>query len=76
MTDIMAEITRILVKDFGISEEKITPEMTWQELDIDSVDVVDIVLAIEKLTGKDLAREAFEQIQTVGDVVKAIESCP
>ena len=45
-----------------------------EDLGADSLDIVDLVMTIEEELGVEVPDEAIEQIRTVGDVVKYIES--
>lgn len=50
---ILAMLTTILVDEFEIEAEAITPEANlYEELDLDSIDAVDLVIKLQQLTGK------------------------
>ncbi|MBT4488056.1 MAG: acyl carrier protein, partial [Rhodospirillaceae bacterium] len=44
----------------------------YDDLDIDSIDAVDLMVALKKRTGRKLDPDVFKQIRTVGDVVEAV----
>jgi acyl carrier protein len=59
---------------FEIDPAKITPEANlYTDLDIDSIDAVDLAVKLKSLTGKRLQPEVFKKVRTVQDVVKALE---
>jgi Acyl carrier protein len=71
---ILAMLTTILVDEFEIDAEAITPEANlYQELDLDSIDAVDLVIKLQQLTGKKIQPDEFKSVRTVNDVVNAIE---
>ncbi|WP_065204609.1 acyl carrier protein [Shewanella woodyi] len=71
---ILEALTQILVDEFEIDAEDITPEASlYQELDLDSIDAVDLVIKLQQMTGKKIKPEEFKAVRTVGDVVTAIE---
>lgn len=71
---ILAALTQILVDEFEIDAEDITPEASlYQELDLDSIDAVDLVIKLQQMTGKKIKPEEFKAVRTVNDVVTAIE---
>lgn len=71
---ILEALTQILVDDFEIDAEDITPEASlYQELDLDSIDAVDLVIKLQQMTGKKIKPEEFKAVRTVNDVVTAIE---
>ena len=72
--NILKQLTSILVEDFEIDEKQITPEAhLFEDLDLDSIDAVDLVVRVQQFTGKKIPPENFKQIKTIEDVVNAIE---
>lgn len=66
-------IIKTLHETFEIDEAKITPEaLLYEDLDIDSIDAVDLIVKMQKLTGKRMQPEAFKSVRTIQDVVDAI----
>ncbi|ABO25378.1 acyl carrier protein [Shewanella loihica] len=71
---ILQMLTQILVDEFEIDADDITPEASlYQELDLDSIDAVDLVIKLQQLTGKKIQPDEFKAVRTVDDVVTAIE---
>ena len=71
--EILGELTRILVDDFDISQDKIVGTSNlFTDLDLDSIDAVDIAVRMQRFTNKKLTPEEFKQIKTVDDVVNAV----
>lgn len=59
----------------GLDENKIVPSASLKEdLDIDSLDLVEVSLALEDALGMSLPEDDLEGITTIGDVVTLIES--
>ena len=72
--DIFAQIKAALVELFEVDEEAITPEARlYQDLELDSIDAIDLVVHLQKLTGKKIKPEEFKSVRTVNDVVEAVE---
>lgn len=70
---ILFELQRILTEQFELDRQAITPEAhLYQDLDIDSIDAVDLMVELKELTGRKLDPETFKQVRTVGDVVDAL----
>lgn len=62
-----------LVELFELEPERITEDANlYQDLEIDSIDAVDLIDHIKRQTGKKLAAEEFKAVRTVGDVVEAV----
>jgi len=62
---IIKDINSFLVDEFEIDRELISPEATWKEIGIDSLDFVDIVVIIEKNYGFRLKGEEMANIKTL-----------
>ena len=45
----------------------------YQDLDLDSIDAVDLVVKLREITGKKIEPDAFKQVRTVQDVVNEVE---
>ncbi len=72
--EIYQEVTGLLVKLFDLDAELITPESRlYEDLDLDSIDAVDMVVHLQKRTGKKIKPEDFKAVRTVQDVVEAVE---
>ncbi|BAJ04064.1 acyl carrier protein [Shewanella violacea] len=71
---ILQALTRILVDEFEIDEADISLSASlYEELDLDSIDAVDLVIKLQQMTGKKIKPEEFKAVRTVDDVVSAIE---
>lgn len=73
--DIFAKLKQILIDTFETEEDAITMDaQLYQDLDIDSIDAVDLVVQLRELTGQKIKPEDFKNVRTVRDVVEAIEA--
>ncbi|MBC3210830.1 acyl carrier protein [Serratia fonticola] len=71
---IYQEVSALLTKLFDIDPQDIKPEARlYEELELDSIDAVDMIVHLQKKTGKKIKPEAFKQVRTVQDVVDAVE---
>ena len=72
--DIMNKLTEILVDDFEIEKSLIKPETNlFEDLELDSIDAVDMAVKLQYFTDKKISPENFKKIRTVDDVVNAVE---
>ena len=72
--EIFKHITDILVNEFDIAADKLTPDaMLVQDLDLDSIDAVDLVVRLQKIIGCKVEPDDFKQIRTLQDMVDSIE---
>ena len=67
--ELMDTFVAILTEDFDIPEDEISRDATFEDLGMDSLDVVDLTLAVEERTGVKLEDEELEDVRTVGDAV-------
>ena len=70
---IFQEVSALLIKLFEIAPEDITPEARlYEDLELDSIDAVDMIVHLQKKTGKKIKPETFKSVRTVQDVVDAV----
>lgn len=73
--DIFARIVTILHETFDIDAATVTPaSRLYDDLEIDSIDAVDLIVQLKPLVGKRLQPDAFKSVRTVQDVVDALYS--
>jgi acyl carrier protein len=73
--EILARLRADLEEMFEIPAERITPEARlYEDLDLDSIDAVDLIVKLSELTGRKISPEAFRSVRTVGDVVVCVEA--
>lgn len=73
-SDIFAHVRKTLVELFELDAEDITPEARlYEDLDIDSIDAVDLVVELKQFTGRRINPDDFKSVRTIGDVVNAVE---
>lgn len=71
--DIFATLRDALVELFELEPERVTLEANlYEDLEIDSIDAVDLIDHIKRQTGRKIAAEEFKAVRTVGDVVEAV----
>lgn len=71
--DILNEFKTILDEQFDIPKDKVTFEAhLYKDLDLDSIDAIDMIVFIQKKIGKKVQPQDFKRAQTVGDVVNVI----
>lgn len=76
MTDqeIFDRLRSILVETFDIEAERVSfHSKLYDDLDIDSIDAVDLIVKLKPLVGKRLQPEAFKAVRTVQDVIDALQ---
>ena len=72
-TDIFNHIKKVMVELFEIDEAKLLPTAKlYDELDIDSIDTVDLLIELKKFAGEDIKPEDFIQAETLQDIVDII----
>ena len=72
--DLHQQLTGYLETLFEIPPERVTMEARLvEDLDLDSIDVVDLLVKLRELTGRRVKAEDFKSVRTVGDVLDSIE---
>lgn len=71
--EIEQQVGDILHKTFEIPYEDIKPETRLQEdLDLDSIDAVDLIVKLQAHTDRKIDPESFKQVRTIDDVITVI----
>ena len=72
--DILAEISRTLVEMFQLDPKIVTADARLvEDLDLDSIDAIDLAAKMQELTGKRLTEDDLKELHTVQDVVGVVE---
>ena len=72
--ELQAGVVDLLAEMFELDKSALTAESNlYADLDIDSIDAVDLAVKLKQLTGKRLQPEVFKTIRTIGDVVNALD---
>ncbi len=67
-------VVGIIVEQLGVNADQVTPEAKFiEDLSADSLDTVELVMALEETFGQEIPDEEAEKLQSVGDVIKYIE---
>ncbi len=75
MSDTFDQVKAVIVELLSIDEEKVTPDARFREdLEADSLDLVELIMAFEEKFGEEISDEDAQKINTVGEVVEYIES--
>ncbi|MFT3668381.1 MAG: acyl carrier protein [Pseudoxanthomonas sp.] len=71
--ELFERIVTILHDSFEIEPARITPEAKlYDDLDIDSIDAVDLIVQLKPLLGRSLQPDAFKSVRTVQDIVDVL----
>ena len=75
MSNIEERVKKIIVEQLGVKEEEVKAEASFvDDLGADSLDTVELVMALEEEFDTEIPDEEAEKITTVGDAIKFIES--
>ena len=65
--EVFQTVQRLIVERFGLTEDKVTNEMTFEDLGADSIDVFELIMELEDTFNR------IEALKNVGDVVTYID---
>jgi acyl carrier protein len=67
-------VKAIITEQLGVNSDQVTPDAKFiEDLGADSLDTVELVMALEEEFGQEIPDEEAEKLQSVGDVIKYIE---
>lgn len=73
-TEVFEHLRKTLVELFDVDAQSITPQARlYEDLDIDSIDAVDMVVELKRFTGRRIDPEDFKSVRTVQDVLDAVD---
>src|SRR3989442_12662856 len=73
MAELQKKVCSILAENLSVPEDKVTPDSRFQEdLDADSLDLVEAVLALEEEFGVTIPEEEMEGVKTVGQPIQLV----
>jgi acyl carrier protein len=74
MAEIEARVKEIITEQLGVDPSEVTPNASFvNDLGADSLDTVELVMALEEEFGMEIPDEEAEKIQTVGDAISYIK---
>lgn len=72
---ILEKLTGYLEDMFEVPRERITEAaLLYEDLDLDSIDAVDLVVKLQEMTGRKFKPEEFKTVRTVGDVLDRVHA--
>jgi acyl carrier protein len=73
--EILEKLRAILFEAFEIEPDRVKLEThLFTELDLDSIDAVDLAIKVQEMTGKRIKPEEFKTVRTVQDVIQTIQN--
>ncbi|WP_299776278.1 acyl carrier protein [uncultured Pseudoteredinibacter sp.] len=70
---ISQKVSDVICELFELDADEVTPQANlYEDLDIDSIDAVDLVVELKKWSGKKIQPEDFKSVRTVEDVIQAV----
>ena len=73
--ELYARIKRALIDQFEVDESMVSLDANlYEELEIDSIDAVDLLTQLKEWTGKRISPEVFKDVRTIRDVMDALTS--
>ena len=73
--EIFIRVRELLAQSFEIDPERVKPDaLLFQDLDLDSIDAIDMVVSLQEWTGRRVSEEALRGVRTVDDVVSLVEA--
>ena len=74
MDDIESRIIELVAKTKGVPASNVGIDSTFEELQIDSLDKINLSFAVEEMFSIEIPDESLNSLKTVGDVVRGVEN--
>jgi acyl carrier protein len=74
-TSVSARVMALMSEMFELDAASLTPETRlFEDLDLDSLDAIDMVVRLQEMTGRRVDEAALKNIRTVQDVIDVVET--
>jgi len=74
-TDTLSRLRDVLIEDFEIDADAVVSEARiYEDIDIDSIDAIDLIVRLKEITGKKIPPERFKEVRTIGDIVEVLNT--
>lgn len=71
--EILERIEQVLMEEFEIEADAVSLEASlYEDLDIDSIDAVDLIVRLKELSGERIPPDQFKNVRTIGDIVEVV----
>ena len=71
--EILERIKQVLMEEFEIEADAVSLETSlYEDLDIDSIDAVDLIVRLKELSGERIPPDQFKNVRTIGDIVEVV----
>ena len=75
MSTVQPKVKEVIVEQLGVDPERVRPEASFiDDLGADSLDIVELVMAMEEEFGIEIPDEDAEKLKTVGDVASYLQA--
>ena len=73
--EVLAQLRKIFAELFELEPESITPASTiFDELDLDSIDAIDLIARLQQLTGKRIDEASMREVRTIADLISIVRA--
>ncbi len=72
-TAIHERVTQLLVELFDVDPASVTLQARFDDLGLTSLDAIDLVVELQRLTGRKVSEAAMRKVRSVGDIVTLVE---
>ena len=70
---ILEKLTTVMAELFGLDRSTLTPEVRFEDLELTSLDAIELVIELQSFTGRKVAEGRLREVRTIGDMVSVFE---
>jgi acyl carrier protein len=71
---VFEKVTGLMAELFDLDRSKLTPEVRFEDLDLTSLDAIDLVVELQSMTGRKVTEGRLRDVRTIGDMVALVKS--
>jgi acyl carrier protein len=69
---VFESVTKLMADLFGIDRARLTPDARFEDLELTSLDAIDLVVELQRLTGRKVGGR-LRDVRTIGDIVTLVQ---
>jgi acyl carrier protein len=70
------KVTALMAELFDLDRAKLTPEARFEDLELTSLDAIDLIIELQAMTGRKVTAGRLRNVRTIGDIVALVQGEP
>jgi acyl carrier protein len=72
--EVFDKVAAVISELFDIDKSRLTLDARFEDLELTSIDAIDLVVELQRITGRKVTEAGFRNVRTIGDVVELVHA--